>query len=98
MRALSRYRIRLSRSWWPWILVAVTLGCLGATQVSSGWVSNVAAVGCLLSLVALWLIVTIRRDRLLQDAVEDAGDNDTGGAGEGADADGLEGVEAGSDH
>lgn len=87
----------MSRSWWPWVLVAVTLGCLGATQVTSGWVAGAAAVGCTLSVIALWLVVTIRRDRVLEEIVEDAGD-DSEGASEGTDADGQDGLEASGDH
>ena len=96
MHALRRYRIKVSRSWWPWVLVAVTLGCLGASQVTSGWVAGAASVSCLLSLVALWLVVTIRRDAVVDDIVEDAGGEDSGSAR--CDADGLESLEAEGDH
>lgn len=98
MRALHRFRIKLSRSWWPWLLVAVTLGCLGATQVTSVWVAGAAAVGCVFSVIALWLVVTIRRDRVLDEIVEDAGGDDSEGARDGTDADGQDGVEASGDH
>jgi len=47
--------------------------------------------------IALWLVVTIRRDRVLEEIVEDAGD-DSEGASEGTDADGQDGLEASGDH
>ena len=97
MRALHRFRIKLSRSWWPWLLAAVTLGCLGATQVTSGWVAGAAAVGCVFSVIALWLVVTIRRDRVLDEIVKDARGDDSERGGD-TDADGLESPEASGDH
>jgi hypothetical protein len=73
------------------------LGCLAATQVTSGWVAGAAAVGCTLSCIALWLVVTIRRDRVLDELVEDAGE-DAHGSREGTDTEDLDGVEASGDH
>jgi hypothetical protein len=78
------------------VLVAVTLGFLGALQVTSGWVSGAAAVGCLLSMVALWLVVTIRRDEVVDDIVDHAGGKDSRSAS--CHADDLESPEAEGDH
>lgn len=98
MRALLRYRITMSRAWWPWLLVAMALGCLAALQATAGWVSGAAGVGCTLSLVALWLVVTIRRDRVVDEVVDLAGGGSPNSELGEVHADGLENSEVDGDH
>lgn len=89
VQALRRLRIETSRSWRPWILVTLTLGFLGATQVTTGWLAAVAGVGCTLSVIALWLVLTLRRDRTRDDGEDMVGDPDVPRSAS-DDSDGLE--------
>jgi hypothetical protein len=52
----------------------------------------------MLSVIALWLVVTIRSDRVVDEIGEDAGGDDSEGAREQPAADDMDGVEVSNDH
>ena len=72
MNRLVRWRGRMSRSWRPWSFVALTLACLWMCLSTTGVLAAIGGVGCLLSLLCLWLIVTVRPDDTLDDGLAEA--------------------------
>lgn len=55
-------RLRLGRSWKATALAAAAVGLLGVAQFATGWLATAGAAGCFGCVIALWLVVTIRRD------------------------------------
>lgn len=69
---LRRWRLRTSRTFWPWAFVASTLACLWAWTSANAAIAAAGAVGCILSALCLWLLVTVRKDDLVDDIVAEA--------------------------
>lgn len=72
----------MSRAWWPWAFVASTLACLWVRLRTNGILAAVGGGGCAVSLLFLWLTVTVRPDAGLEEVVADADPDDGFGGGD----------------
>lgn len=83
---LCRWRIRMSRAYWPWAFVVSTLAFLWAWTSANATLAAVGAVGCILSAICLWLLVTVRKDELVDDIAAEASEGPDGQPGDDGDS------------
>jgi len=72
----TRWRLRAARSWWLLGLVAANVGLLLGANCCDGAIATVCAASCILGMVVLWMVVSIRRGGVDEDVFIDADADD----------------------
>ncbi|MFT7535485.1 MAG: hypothetical protein ACI85K_001438 [Hyphomicrobiaceae bacterium] len=82
---LVRWRLRLARSWWALGLVVGVIAMWLLWRYGEGWIALIGAGGFVLGLIVLLIVVTVRRDEVMDDVIDDLDLDD--GHGDGYDGD-----------
>jgi hypothetical protein len=68
---LVRWRLRFARSWWCLGLALGVVATLLTWRYGEGWIASVGASGFVVGIVVLVIAVTVSRDELLDEVIED---------------------------